>query len=130
MKLDTTRKRPGRPKTNFDPKMGEQFGMMHLTQEKIAYIMGVSPSTVVREFARKNSPFVMAYNFGKAQIEKNLRAKLLERALKEDRDGLLVFALKNFCGMSDKLDTEHTGELTVNLTMGGKSIKEPEWLKN
>jgi hypothetical protein len=56
--------------------------------------------------------------------------KLLRRAIKEDRDSLLQFALKNFCGMKEQVEVENSGEVTVNITMGGKEIEIPKWLEN
>jgi hypothetical protein len=56
--------------------------------------------------------------------------KLLRRAIKEDRDSLLQFALKNFCGMKEQVEVENSGEVTVNITMGGKEVSLPKWLEN
>ena len=56
--------------------------------------------------------------------------KLLQRALREDRDSLLQFALKNYCNMKDTAEIDHQGQISVNVTMGGEVVKQPKWMHN
>lgn len=111
-------------------ELAESFGKLGMTHKDIADFLFVTEKTIWREFNRKNSEFKKRYNKGRAVTAQSLRMKLLTRAVKDDRDQLLIFALKNFCGMSDKVDVENTGEVTINILHEGKAMKEPEWLKN
>ncbi len=111
--------------------LAEGFGQLGLTQADVAGFLKVSKKTVEREFQKgEESEFVREYRKGKASTNRSLRMKLLQRALREDRDSLLQFALKNFCGMKEQVEVENSGEVTVNITMGGKDLKMPKWLEN
>jgi len=110
--------------------MAEGFGQLGLTQADIAGLLNISIKTVNREFVKPDSEFAAEYRKGKAKTAQSLRMKLLRRAIKEDRDSLLQFALKNFCGMKDQVEVENSGEVTVNITMGGKEVETPKWLEN
>lgn len=125
-KKKTTRK----PYKEMPVHMAEGFGQLGLTQADIAGILKVSVKTVNREFVKPDSEFATEYRKGKSKTAQSLRMKLLKRAITDERDSLLQFALKNFCGMKDHAEIEHGGEMTVNITMGGKSVDVPKWLEN
>lgn len=122
--------RLGKPYKPLPIEMAEGFGQLGLTQADIAGILKISIKTVNREFVKPDSEFASEYRKGKAKTSQSLRAKLLRRAIKEDRDSLLQFALKNFCGMKEQVEVENSGEVTVNITMGGKEVSLPKWLEN
>lgn len=111
--------------------LAEGFGQLGLTQADIADFLKVSRKTVEREFQKQdNSEFVREYRKGRASTNRSLRMKLLQRALREDRDSLLQFALKNYCNMKDTAEVDHQGQISVNVTMGGEAIKQPKWMHN
>lgn len=120
----------GKPYKPLPVEMAEGFGQLGLTQADIAGILKISVKTVNREFVKPDSEFAAEYRKGKAKTSQSLRMKLLRRAIKEDRDSLLQFALKNFCGMKEQVEVENSGEVTVNITMGGKEVSLPKWLEN
>lgn len=113
----------------FPVEMAETFGELGMTHQEIADLFGITRMSVEREFAKDNkSDFVTAYKRGYANLRQNLRRHLITRAA--DSDAALIFALKNYCGMRDKHEVEHAGEVQVNVTMGGKAFKRPpKWLK-
>ena len=116
---------------NFPVALAERFGKVGLSYHEIAEILGVSKRTVQREFDKgRKSEFVTAYKKAFAETKFDLRKRLLERT--EVSDTALIFALKNFCGFSDrpKNDEFRDGELTINIIQDGKPLKEPDWLKN
>lgn len=119
----------------FPVKMAEKFGRAGLAQQDIADILSVDLKTVQREFnQKKESEFVLAYKRGAANLRNSLRNKLLDVATSavpsKGQVTALIFALKNYCGMADKQEVEHAGEVQVNVTMGGKAFKRPpKWLK-
>jgi len=129
IKISSERKR-GRQSFEMPIDAAESFGKMGFTQKDIADFLRVNVKTISREFTKENSEFRELYNKGRAITAKSLRMKLLQRAIHDDRDQLLIFALKNFCGMSDKMELDNNGEIHVHVTMDGKPIKEPAWLKN
>jgi hypothetical protein len=129
IKISKERKK-GRQSFEMPIEMAEAFGKMGFTQKDIADFLNVTVKTISREFNKQNSEFRDLYNKGRAITAKSLRMKLLQRAIHEDRDQLLVFALKNFCGMSDKMELDNSGEVHVHVTMDGKDIKIPQWLEN
>jgi hypothetical protein len=111
--------------------LAEGFGQLGLTQADIADFLKVSRKTVEREFQKQDdSEFVREYRKGRASTNRSLRMKLLQRALREDRDSLLQFALKNYCNMKDTAEIDHQGQISVNVTMGGEVIKQPKWMHN
>jgi AraC-like DNA-binding protein len=116
---------------NFPVALAERFGKVGLSYHEIAEILGVSKRTVQREFDKgQKSEFVTAYKKAFAETKFDLRKRLLERT--EVSDTALIFALKNFCGFSDrpKNDELRDGELTINILQDGKPAKEPDWLRN
>jgi transcriptional regulator with XRE-family HTH domain len=116
---------------HFPVALAERFGKIGLSYHEIAEILGVSKRTVQREFNKgRKSEFVTAYKKAFAETKFDLRKRLLERT--EVSDTALIFALKNFCGFSDrpKNDELRDGELTINIIQDGKPLKEPDWLKN
>lgn len=115
----------------FPVELAENFGTVGLNQSEIAGILGVTLRTVQREFEKADkSEFVVAYQKGAANMRNGLRKTLLQRATKGGSDAALIFALKNYCGMRDKQEVDHSGEIKVNVTMGGKAFKKPpKWLK-
>jgi hypothetical protein len=123
-------RKAGKPYKPLPVEMAAGFGQLGLTQADIAGILKISVKTVNREFVKPDSEFASEYRKGKAKTSQSLRMKLLQRAIKEDRDSLLQFALKNFCGMKEQVEVENSGEVTVNITMGGKEIEIPKWLEN
>lgn len=111
--------------------LAEGFGQLGLTQADIADFLKVSRKTVEREFQKQDdSEFVREYRKGRASTNRSLRMKLLQRALREDRDSLLQFALKNYCNMKDTAEIDHQGQISVNVTMGGEVVKQPKWMHN
>ena len=111
--------------------LAEGFGQLGLTQADIADFLKVSRKTVEREFQKaENSEFVREYRKGRASTNRSLRMKLLQRALREDRDSLLQFALKNYCNMKDAAEVDHQGQIAINGTMGGEIVKQPKWMHN
>jgi hypothetical protein len=114
---------------NFPVAMAERFGKVGLSYYEIAEILGVSKRTVQREFNKGlKSEFVTAYKKASAETKFDLRKRLLERS--EVSDTALIFALKNFCGFSDrpKNDSVENGEININILENGKPAKEPSWL--
>lgn len=115
---------------HFPIALAERFGKVGLSYYEIAEILGVSKRTVQREFNKGlKSEFVTAYKKAFAESKFELRKRLIERS--EVSDTALIFALKNFCGFSDrpKDDGLENGELTIKIFENGKPAKEPEWLK-
>ena len=121
----------GRPKANLPVEMAHGFGQLGLTQANVADILGISRRTVEREFAKgDDSNFVREYRRGRANTERSIRMKILQRAIKEDKDNVLLFAAKNYCGMKEAAEVDHQGQISVNVTMGGEVIKQPKWMHN
>jgi len=127
--VETARRGPGG--YTMPVGLAEGFGQLGLTQADIADFLKVSRKTVEREFQKgEASEFVREYRKGRASTNRSLRMKLLQRALREDRDSLLQFALKNYCGMKETAEVDHQGQISVNVTMGGQVIKQPKWMHN
>lgn len=113
----------------FPVELAEGYGEIGMSHEEIAHTLMIDRATVEREFKKgKKSEFATAFKKGYANLRKNLRRHLITRSA--DSDAALIFALKNYCGMRDKHEVEHAGEVQVNVTMGGKAFKRPpKWLK-
>lgn len=121
----------GRPKKVMPVEMANGLGQLGLTQADIADLLGVSRRTIEREFAKgDSSDFVREYRKGRANTNRSIRMKILQRAIKDDKDNVLLFAAKNYCGMKEAAEVDHQGQITVSVTMAGEVIKQPKWMHN
>ena len=124
-------KKVGRPKIELPVEMAHGFGQLGLTFDDMADILGISRRTVAREFSEgEASDFVTEYRRGRANTNRSIRMKILQRAIKEDKDNVLLFAAKNYCGMKETAEVDHQGQISVNVTMGGEVVKQPKWMHN
>ena len=116
----------GRRRIKWDLQVVEALGYLKASHETLAYILGVSTTTIEREFKKRNSGFVGAYKKGLAQQRRNLVSLLIAKAEAGDT-AALIFALKNFCGFADKV--ESSGEQSLRIVVEGKS-EPPRYLRD
>lgn len=92
----------GRPRIELDKDMFERFCHDHCSKKTIAYYFGCSVETIGR-FCKKTygCTFEEVYEQYKAHGSVMLRHKLMESAEKGNT-AALIFALKNYEGMSDR----------------------------
>jgi hypothetical protein len=116
----------GRPRIKWELSVVEALGYVKASHETLAYILGVSTTTIEREFKKQKSTFVGAYKKGLAQQRKNLVSLLIAKAEGGDTTAL-IFALKNFCGFADKV--ENTGEQSLRVVVEGQA-QAPRFLQD
>ena len=126
VKIDPETSGTGRPRIKWDLAVVESLGYVRASHETLAYILGVSTTTIEREFKKKKSTFVGAYKKGLAQQRRNLVSLLIAKAEGGDTTAL-IFALKNFCGFADKV--ENTGEQSLRVVVEGQS-QPPRFLQD
>jgi len=107
----------GRPPKFIDYAEIERMAEQGATQEEMSEAQGIANSNL-----RARSEFQAAYKKGQEKLRRSLRRRAVEIALDEDaKDAktMLIFLLKNFCGMRDVWDIkqEVSGNLNVDAAL-------------
>lgn len=100
-----------RPVKPVDVELIKKLAERGCTVLDVAYITGLDRRTVQRRYAA-------LIEAGKATLKDNLRSQMLRRIFDRTRpaDNVLIFALKNYCDMSDKIEQKTTAEISGNVT--------------
>lgn len=100
-------KKVGRPKAEIDLNMLEVLCRVQATQAEIAAELHVTVRTL-QNAIKRDAKVREAYENGRLRGKASLRRMLIKRA-NAGSDACLIFALKNICGMSDRVQSEVTG---------------------
>lgn len=92
-------------KSKIDPKQFEQLCIQQISEKEIAEYFGVDRSTITRFCKKTYGATFATYLQQKRMMGK---AVLVNKALKlaEKNGAVMIFLLKNWCGMKDTPDTE------------------------
>ncbi|OPZ24553.1 MAG: hypothetical protein BWZ03_00133 [bacterium ADurb.BinA186] len=100
-----------RPKKPIDPIQIQKMAERGNNVQDIAHILGVDRRSLQRYYAAD-------IEIGKAKLVDALKSQLIRRAFDRVKpsDSCLVFALKNFADMSDKVEQRTTAEIKGDVT--------------
>lgn len=107
------KKKRGRPPKPVDYELVEQMAAAGGTQEDIADKVGVDRTNLANR-----EEFHHSYKSGERTLRLSLRSRAVEMAMNGDRT-MMIFLLKNFCGMRDVWDIkqEVSGNLNVDAAL-------------
>jgi len=106
----------GRPKIDIDWKQFEAYCALQCTLREIADYFNCSQMTIERKVKEHyNCCFVDIFKRKRQKGLMSLRANLFK--MSEKQPSVLIFLAKNWLGMSDKQEIEHSGNI-------GKSLEE------
>jgi hypothetical protein len=91
----------GRPRKPIDPKKVQKLIAIGLSAEEIGALLDVSGDTILRRFEEE-------LKIGIQKRNACLKSELFRRATVEKSDAALIFALKSWCGMSDRPTAENS----------------------
>lgn len=106
-----------RPRVEIDQTQLEGLCRMNPTLKDVAAFFGVSEDTIERrckEFGYES------FADARGQNMVHTRLKLIRKALEMADKGntaMMIFALKNLCGWTDKLETNDLGEKRISITI-------------
>lgn len=105
----------GRPKKEIDEGILRRLAETCHSAKEIAEILDVSDTALVR--------FKDVIKEGNAKARINLRSQAFRLAMQQVKpsERMLEFLLKNFCGLSDKVEMKTTAEISGNV------VYETEW---
>ncbi len=104
----------GRPKINIDYKQLEGFCLIQCSLVEIAAFFNCSEDTIERR-VKEHYGISFAEFFAKKRIGGliSLRRNLFK--LSEKQPAVAIFLAKNWLGMSDKQEIQHSGNISKNL---------------
>lgn len=82
----------------IDEEELERMSRLHLTNTEIAQWFNCDINTLSLE------PYRTIIANGKSETKQRLKQKIIQRALIDNSDTALIFALKNYCGWGDNKD--------------------------
>jgi len=98
----------GRPKVNIDWKQFEAYCAIQCTLREIADYFNCSEKTIERKVKEQyGSPFVDVFKRKRQKGLMSLRANLFK--LSEKQGNVAIFLAKNWLGMKDSQEIEHSG---------------------
>lgn len=103
----------GRPKIEIDISKVEEYAAQGLTQEEIALCLGISERTL-RNHKQVDSVLADAIKSGKAKAASEIANTLYQMARNKDL-GAIIWWEKTRRGLTDKVQQEHTGGLTIKV---------------
>ena len=122
----------GRPQIKIDWELAKKLANIQCNIYEISNVLGVSNDTLSRrcksEFKIPLEDF-MSIHKGNGRVA--LRRELFRRALDGKKgDACLIFSLKNWCGMADKVEQDNTGKIQNDViiyeTSFGTQFTPPE----
>ena len=99
--IKKTRKNVGRPEVTIDYDLVAKLAMIHCTDAEIACVLGCSESKL-----QHDAKYIETRNANRGKGKVSLRRMAYNRA--EGSDRMLEFLLKNYLGMHDKSQIDHT----------------------
>lgn len=113
----------GRPKIQIDISRVEQLAAQGLTQAEICLCLGISENTLLR---RKQELEVLAdaIKSGKAKAASEISNTLYQMARGKDL-GAIIWWEKTRRGLTDKVQQEHTGGLTIKVIYADSDTHTP-----
>lgn len=84
-----------------------KLAMLGCTREDIAFIVGISPSSLDKHFTEELA-------IGRAHLRSSLRKAQIDLALREKNPTMLIWLGKNYLGQKEpRHEVEHSGGVTV-----------------
>lgn len=109
------KKAPHRPPIDFNWPVFDALVQFKVTKIFCAEYLGISINTIDRHLRKKFDCTFTEYNQKKMQrTGYKLQQKAIEMAL-DGNTTMMIFALKNLAGWSDKIETEATGAIEIKL---------------
>jgi len=108
------RKKMGRPVTKFDYEKVEKLASIHCTDEEIAYILDISPSTIKRH-KKDDTRLLDCIEKGHAVGRMSIRRAQFESALKNHNATMQIWLGKQYLGQRD--ESHQSIEKTVNVNV-------------
>lgn len=104
------------PKTEIDFKELDALLQFRVTCEFVADYLGVSRDTVIRRIREEKDMTFREYHLLKMQrTATKLQQKAIEQALSGNSNSVMIFALKNLAGWTDKNEVENVTKLEIKI---------------
>src|SRR5574343_301887 len=103
----------GRPRCEFDDlelQRIHDFGMAHMSYERMADELNIGLATVSDRMNDETSDFSKAYKKGLEKLKHSIRAKQIEVAL-SGNPTMLIWEGKTLLGQKDSTDINHSGKV-------------------
>lgn len=107
----------GRPKKEIDDRLFDQLIQLPLIKSDIGHAFNCSEDTLERYVkARFECTFAELQAQKRQNFKRNILAKQLEMAMKGNV-ALLIWLGKNYLDQKEKIETEETGNKSINITI-------------
>jgi len=102
------KKRMGRPKIEIDWKVFDSYCALQCTLREIACVLGCSEDTIERR-VREEHGMSFAEYFNKKRVAGLMSFRRSGWELAKRNPAVWIFCAKNWLGMADKQEIEHSG---------------------
>jgi predicted DNA-binding protein (UPF0251 family) len=113
----------GRPPVEIDVAEVERLAGLGLTQEEIALSLGISERTL-RTRKKDSAVFADAMKKGRTNAAKEVANALYQKAVGGDL-GAIIWYEKTRRGLSDKVETQQSGEIKLKVVYGDDGTHNP-----
>ena len=109
----------GRP-TKYDPEKHieetRKLSILGINEEDIAWYFGVHPNTFAN-WKKEHEELLFALKEGQSHKKISLMKAMFENATKKFNAAIQIFLAKNWMGMTDRQEVDHTGIIKHTMTM-------------